>query len=59
MSVDEFRNEVLATAHSYGDIRNLKQKVITPIIKYINSFTSYRLNMTQRYQGRTTTQLIL
>lgn len=58
ITVDDFRYELLATAPSYTDIRNLKQKVISPIIRDINKFTEYTLTVKQRYQGKVTTYLL-
>lgn len=57
ITVDDFKQLVWAIAPSYSDIRNLKQKVITPILNDINKFTNYTLALSQHYQGRTTTHL--
>lgn len=58
ISVDDFRDMVWATAPSYSDIRNLKKKVIQPILKDINEFTQYQLSVGQVNLVRRATHLV-
>lgn len=58
LTIDDFRALVWANASSYSDIRNLKKKVLVPIINDINSFTEFELSVSQLTQVRRATHLV-
>ena len=58
LTIDDFRELVWANAPSYGDIRNLKKKVLQPIINDINNFTEFELSVSQLTQIRRATHLV-